>query len=96
MHRLIFRIRIGIEKPKPGGLLAVSNFRLTIFCVSFRGRRKARPQLFVPADERDYDCTDYSLSQVGTHIFIVLCCVRVCPPLSAAAEALTVRVTSLV
>ena len=42
--------------------------------------------LSAPADERDYDRTDYSLSQVGTYIFIVLCCVRVSS--SAAAEAL--------
>ena len=44
--------------------------------------------LSAPADERDYDRTDYSLSQVGTKIEYdrVVSCACVCS--SAAAEAL--------
>ena len=43
--------------------------------------------LSAPADERDYDRTDYSLSQVGTNIeYRVVLCACVCS--SAAAEAL--------
>ena len=50
--------------------------------------------LSAPADERDYDRTDYSLSQVGTKSkfeYRVVLCACVCS--SAAAEALTVRVS---
>ena len=43
--------------------------------------------LSAPADERDYDRTDYSLSQVGTNFeYRVVLCACVCS--SAAAEAL--------